>query len=204
MMRSGTPDAAVLVYAPCADLALTCDALRAGASGLLQTGFPPNELSRALSLALKGETVVPRKLLAAWLEEQRRTDPKLVLRPRQLEILRLAAEGLTNAQIAQRLHLAESTVKQHLRSAYKQLGVHNRNEAARLLQPASYQTWCLQPRHPWPPSSYESSTTLSYSALLTLVKQRQRRWESSCEEVRLVADQGILRSSQLPLAENRP
>ena len=132
--RYVAPDAAVLVYAPFADRALACDALRAGASGLLHTGFPPQELSRALSSALQGETVLPRKLLAAWLEEQRRTDPNLVLRPRQLEILRLASEGLTNAQIAQSLHLAESTVKQRLRAAYKELGVHNRNEAARLLR----------------------------------------------------------------------
>ena len=132
--RDAAPSAVVLVYAPFADLALACDALRAGASGLLHTGLPSQELRRAVSLALQGETVVPRKLLSTWLEGQRRTDPNLVLRPRQLEILRLASEGLTNAQIARRLRLAESTVKQHLRAAYKELGVHNRNEAARLLR----------------------------------------------------------------------
>ncbi len=97
-------------------------------------GSPPQEIRRALSVALKGETVLPRKLLSMWLEEQRRADPNLVLRPRQLEILRLAAEGLTNAQIAQKLYLAESTVKQHLRAAYKELGVRNRNDAAGLLR----------------------------------------------------------------------
>jgi DNA-binding NarL/FixJ family response regulator len=132
--RAVAPDAAVLVYAPFADLALACDALRAGASGLLHTGLPPQELRRAVSVALKGETVLPRKLLSIWLEEQRHADPNLVLRPHQVEILRLAAEGLTNAQIAQNLHLAESTVKQHLRLAYKMLGVHNRREAARMLR----------------------------------------------------------------------
>ena len=132
--RAVAPDAAVLVYAPFVDLALACDALRAGASGLLHTGLPPKELPRALALALQGETVLPRKLLRTWLEKQRRTDPNLVLRPRQLEVLRLASEGLTNAQIAQSLCLAESTVKQRLRAAYKELGVRNRNEAALLLR----------------------------------------------------------------------
>jgi DNA-binding NarL/FixJ family response regulator len=120
--RAAAPDAVVLVYAPFADLALACDALRAGASGLLHTGLSSQELRRAVSLALQGETVLPRKLLGTWLEERRRTDPNLVLRPRHLEILRLASEGLTNAQIAQRLHLAESTVEQHLRAAYRELG----------------------------------------------------------------------------------
>jgi DNA-binding NarL/FixJ family response regulator len=134
MARSAAPDAAVLVYAPFADLALARDALRAGASGLLHTGIPPQEVRRALSVALEGETVLPRKLLSMWLEEQRRADPNLVLGPRELEILRLASEGLTNAQIAQKLYLSESTVKQHLRACYKELGVHNRREAARLLR----------------------------------------------------------------------
>ena len=134
MARAAAPNAAVLVYAPFADLALTRDAVRAGASGLLHTGIPPQEIRRAVSVALEGETVLPRKILSMWLEEGRRTDPNLILRPRQLEILRLAAEGLTNAQIARKLYLSESTVKQHLRASYKELGVRNRNEAAGLLR----------------------------------------------------------------------
>jgi DNA-binding NarL/FixJ family response regulator len=132
--RAVAPDAAVLVYAPFADLALAREAIGAGASGLLHTGIPSQEIRRAVSVALEGETVLPRKLLSMWLEERRRTDPNLVLRPRQLEILRLASEGLTNAQIARNLYLAESTVKQHLRAAYEELGVRNRNEAAGLLR----------------------------------------------------------------------
>ncbi len=132
--RAATPDAAVLVYAPFADLALACEALKAGANGLLHTGIPSQEIRRALSVALEGETVLPRTLLSMWLEERRRADPNLLLGPRELETLRLAAEGLTNAQIAQKLYLSESTVKQHLRAAYKELGVRNRNDAAGLLR----------------------------------------------------------------------
>ena len=45
----------------------------------------------------------------------------------------MIADALTNAQIARRLFLSESTVKQHLRAAYKVLGVSNRTEAARLI-----------------------------------------------------------------------
>ena len=56
---------------------------------------------------------------------------------RQREILEHLSEGLTSAQLAKRLFLTESTVKQHLRQAYKALGVSNRTEAARLIRNSS-------------------------------------------------------------------
>jgi DNA-binding CsgD family transcriptional regulator len=56
----------------------------------------------------------------------------LLLSTRQWETLELAAEGLPNAQIARRLFITESTVKQHLRNAYSTLGLRNRREAAGL------------------------------------------------------------------------
>lgn len=57
-----------------------------------------------------------------------------VLTPRQRQIVELAAEGLSNAEIGERLYLKETTVKQHLRAAYKRLGVSNRIEAANRIQ----------------------------------------------------------------------
>ena len=56
----------------------------------------------------------------------------LLLSTRQWETLELAAEGLPNAQISRRLFITESTVKQHLRKAYRTLGIRNRQEAANL------------------------------------------------------------------------
>ena len=56
------------------------------------------------------------------------------LTPRQREILGLVCEGLSNAQIAERLFLTESTVKQHLYGAYKHLKVRNRVQAARFVR----------------------------------------------------------------------
>jgi DNA-binding CsgD family transcriptional regulator/LysM repeat protein len=64
--------------------------------------------------------------------EESRPEPKThFLSARQREILELAAEELSNAQIARRLFITESTVKQHLHKAYKILGVRNRREAAK-------------------------------------------------------------------------
>jgi DNA-binding NarL/FixJ family response regulator len=53
---------------------------------------------------------------------------------REKEVLELAAGGLTNSQIASRLFLAESTVKTHLSSAFRRLGVSSRREAAALMR----------------------------------------------------------------------
>jgi DNA-binding CsgD family transcriptional regulator len=64
-------------------------------------------------------------------EESRPYQGIHLLSARQREVLELAAEGLPNAQIAQRLFVTESTVKQHLYKAYKTLGVRNRREAAK-------------------------------------------------------------------------
>ena len=56
---------------------------------------------------------------------------------RQREILGYVVKGLSNAEIGRRLYLSESTIKQHLRAAYKVLGVSNRTEAAKTMQPHS-------------------------------------------------------------------
>ncbi len=79
---------------------------------------------------------LPRELLEAGvdlLNEQQRAPDLSALSERRLEILELVAEGLSNAQIAKRLYLSESTVKQHLRGAYKVLGVKNRREASKIV-----------------------------------------------------------------------
>jgi DNA-binding NarL/FixJ family response regulator len=59
---------------------------------------------------------------------------RTILSSRQKELLGLIGEGLSNAQITERLFLSESTIKQHLRAAYKVLGVNNRTEAVRLIR----------------------------------------------------------------------
>jgi DNA-binding CsgD family transcriptional regulator len=66
-------------------------------------------------------------------EESRPYQGIHLLSARQREVLELVAEGLPNAEIARRLFVTESTVKQHLYKAYKTLGVRNRQEAAKFL-----------------------------------------------------------------------
>ena len=128
------PDAPpVMVFGPQLDLPLARDALQAGASGFVHAQMTPEQLVRAVAVALRGELVAPRELLRYVLTNNHSGDLD-ALSARQREILGYVVEGLSNAEIGRRLYLSESTIKQHLRGAYKLLGVSNRTEAANLFR----------------------------------------------------------------------
>ena len=132
--RERSPDAPpVVVFSPQLDLPLARDALQAGASGFVHAEMMPDQLVRALTVAAKGELVAPRELLRYVLTKDHSGD-LAALSVRQREILGYVVEGLSNAEIGRRLYLSESTIKQHLRAAYKLLGVSNRTEAAKTMQ----------------------------------------------------------------------
>jgi len=132
-VRLARPEAPVLLFDTRIDLPLARAALRAGARGFIHAGMTPQQIVRAVEVAAAGELVAPRKLLEELVTGEGSTDLE-ALSHRQREILGLVAEGRSNAQIAAHLYLSESTVKQHLRAAYKLLGVRNRGEAARLVR----------------------------------------------------------------------
>lgn len=135
--RELAPHTPVVVLGSFADFRLAREAMRCGARGFVHAGMPPEQVARALTMASKGETVIPRELLPKLVAQESLREATAELTARQEEILKLVAEGLTNAQIASRLYLSEYTVKQHLRAAYKALGVRNRNQAARLFRQSS-------------------------------------------------------------------
>jgi DNA-binding NarL/FixJ family response regulator len=123
----------VVVFCPQLDLPLARDALQAGASGFVHAEMMPDQLLRALAVVARGELVAPRELLGYVLTKDYSGD-LAALSVRQREILGYVVEGLSNAEIGRRLYLSESTIKQHLRAAYKLLGVSNRTEAANLFR----------------------------------------------------------------------
>jgi DNA-binding NarL/FixJ family response regulator len=131
-----SPDAVpVVVFGLQLDLALARDALRAGASGFVHAEMTPDQLVRAVAVAARGELVAPRELLRYVLIEDQGGN-LAALSARQRQILTFVVEGLSNAEIGRRLYLSESTIKQHLRAAYKLLEVSNRTEAANLFRRA--------------------------------------------------------------------
>jgi DNA-binding NarL/FixJ family response regulator len=126
------PAISVLVFSLHVDLPLARAALRFGARGFIHAGMEPEQIARAVEVAARGEIVAPRKFLEFLIANEGPADLDAVT-PRQRDVLGLVAEGLSNAEIAKRLFLSESTVKQHLRAAYKILGVKDRREAAKFV-----------------------------------------------------------------------
>jgi DNA-binding NarL/FixJ family response regulator len=112
-------------------------ALRAGAAGFLVKSTPPGELIGLVRVAAQGHTVLSasaaRRLVAASTEGRSNRDQarKLVesLTEREREVLAGLGEGLSNAQIASRLFLAEATVKGYVSRTLDKLGCANRTQA---------------------------------------------------------------------------
>lgn len=101
-------------------------ALDAGASGYLLKDSPAEHLANAVRRVHAGGRVVDPELAAeAWSEPDPLTD-------RERQVLRMAGDGHTSADIAQRLHLSEGTVRNYLSEAISKLGAGNRVEAARI------------------------------------------------------------------------
>lgn len=67
-----------------------------------------------------------------WMAAERTPNPLMRLTPRQVEVLMLLARGMSNAEIADRLNVSEETVRTHLHTIFRQLGVRNRTEATQL------------------------------------------------------------------------
>jgi DNA-binding NarL/FixJ family response regulator len=133
-IRELYPDVPLLVLGSHLDLALAWAALKNGADGFVHAQMDPAQVLRAVEVVQKGELAAPRQLLRYYLLSQNE-NPKIGdLSARRREILDLVAEGLSNAEIAGRLYLSESTIKQHLRAAYKVLGVRNRTGAAKTMR----------------------------------------------------------------------
>jgi DNA-binding NarL/FixJ family response regulator len=130
------PETPILVFRPDVDLSVARAALQAGARGFIHGGMRPKQVIRAIEIATKGEMVAPRQLLEHVIEHLSSSEEEVdlnVLSSRQQQILGMVVEGMSNAEIGKRLHLSESTIKQHLRTAYKTLGVSNRTQASKLL-----------------------------------------------------------------------
>jgi DNA-binding NarL/FixJ family response regulator len=124
-IRKGLPRSGVVVVAPDAARCALRAALRAGADGFVIAAEMESTLAVTVKSVCAGQVSVPQSCRV----EMERT----ALSYREKQVLGMVVLGLMNAQIADRLCLAESTVKCHLSSAFAKLGVHSRNEAATLI-----------------------------------------------------------------------
>ncbi|MFB6617251.1 response regulator [Streptomyces sp. NPDC085524] len=123
--RPGAPRVLVLTtYDTDADILA---AVEAGASGYLLKDAPPEELAAAVRTAAAGQSALA-PAVALRLMDRMRT-PAEALTKRELEVLQLVADGLSNQQISKKLFLSQATVKSHLVHIYAKLGVDSRTSA---------------------------------------------------------------------------
>lgn len=100
-------------------------ALEAGASGYLIKDMLGEEIVSAVRAAAAGKRVIPAAVAVRLAE----FTPRIDLTEREIEIIRLAAKGLSNPEIGRVIDRTEGTVKAHLRNIHEKLGVQDRTEA---------------------------------------------------------------------------
>jgi DNA-binding NarL/FixJ family response regulator len=102
-------------------------AIEAGACGYILKDTPPPELLAAVRAAAAGESVLSPSVASRLMTRVRK--PDTTLSPREIEVLRLVADGHSNREIGKALFLSETTVKSHLVHIYSKLGVKSRTSA---------------------------------------------------------------------------
>ena len=121
------------------------DAFRAGASGFLLKTAPPQQLVAAVRTVHAGDALLAPASTRRLIEQSARPPapaPALdMLTPREHDVLRLLARGLTNAEIAQQLVVEPSTIKSHVASVLAKLGLRDRVQAVI----TAYETGLIQP-----------------------------------------------------------
>ena len=127
------PDCRVLALTAHEEDRYIIQLLEAGAKGYLPKTASLDELLEAIRTVARGESVLPPTVAAVVVRhlagKEVSDEPTQPLTDRELEVLRLAAQGLTNYDIAQQLTISVRTVEAHLTHAYNKLGVGSRTEA---------------------------------------------------------------------------
>lgn len=130
------PSTAVLILSAYDDDEYVFGLLEAGAAGYLLKTASGDELTRAIRAVHKGEPVldpmITRKVINRFRfpdKIRRAAKPSEHLSDREIDIIKLAARGMTNKEIADKLHLSRRTVEGNLRSIFNKLGVGSRTEA---------------------------------------------------------------------------
>ncbi|MDO9395143.1 MAG: response regulator transcription factor, partial [Herbiconiux sp.] len=139
-VRAEHPELPVLILTSSRDEEQLREALAAGATGYVVKDAEPAEIAAAVRAAARGGAPIDPRMTrslfpagapvpAATAAAERAADPARV-RGREAEVLRLLAQGLANKQIARELGISERTVKVHVGSVFRRLGVNDRVSAA--------------------------------------------------------------------------
>ncbi|KOG51015.1 LuxR family transcriptional regulator [Streptomyces griseoflavus] len=134
VLRGEAPECRVVMLTTFDDEEYVVQALRAGACGYLLKDLPADEHAHAVRLAHAGVTqldaAVTRHLAACLPALGAGPEPAVALSRREIDILRLVAQGRTNREIAAQLYLSEGTVKNHVSRILGRLALRDRTQAA--------------------------------------------------------------------------
>jgi DNA-binding NarL/FixJ family response regulator len=120
-----SPETAVIVYTGQTDVACMTEVLDAGAKGFVLKDAPLEDLTRAIAMVADGGVYVDPALAGVFVDAKGTGR----LTPREREVLRLAADGLSSEKIGERLFLSPQTVRGHVGNAMGKLQAHTRTQA---------------------------------------------------------------------------
>ncbi len=135
-IKDVTPTAKIIMLTVSDEEADLYDAVKNGASGYLLKDSSIDEVAQAIRVVSEGQSLISPSMAVKLLDEfkqmsrsDRQQVPSPRLTERELEVLKLVAQGLNNREIAKRLFISENTVKNHVRNILEKLQLHSRMEA---------------------------------------------------------------------------
>ncbi len=132
-IKETSPNTAVLIVSAFNYQTYILASLRAGAAGYLTKDTPIRELVTAVRLAYAGDGIIDRSaannIIRHLIADKDGKKGNLDLYPREIEVLKLAAKGMRNKEIAKELNISERTVQAHLSNIFNKLEVDSRTEA---------------------------------------------------------------------------
>jgi DNA-binding NarL/FixJ family response regulator len=135
-IKEVAPTARIIMLTVSDEEADLYDAVKNGASGYLLKDSSIDEVAQAVRVVADGQSLISPSMAIKLLDEFKqmsRSDRQQVATPRltdrELEVLKLVAQGLNNREIAKRLFISENTVKNHVRNILEKLQLHSRMEA---------------------------------------------------------------------------
>jgi two-component system NarL family response regulator len=135
-IKEAAPTARIIMLTVSDEEADLYDAVKNGASGYLLKDSSIDEVAQAVRVVADGQSLISPSMAIKLLDEFKqmsRSDRQQVPTPRltdrELEVLKLVAQGLNNREIAKRLFISENTVKNHVRNILEKLQLHSRMEA---------------------------------------------------------------------------
>ena len=134
--KEAAPAARIIMLTVSDEEAVLYEAVKNGASGYLLKDSSIDEVAQAIRVVSDGQSLISPSMAIKLLDEFKqmsRSDRQQVPTPRlterELEVLKLVAQGLNNREIAKRLFISENTVKNHVRNILEKLQLHSRMEA---------------------------------------------------------------------------